>query len=108
VTLARLHALARRRRRRLAVLAVMLSLAGAVVVAHSVLGEGHMGDGTATCLAVMTVGGVALLGLTRAPAAVLRAPLSSPLPLVAPAVVALPAPVPRSRAGPAVLQVFVR
>lgn len=108
MTFARLHALARRRRRRLALAVVMLSLAGAVVVAHGALGQGHMGDGTTMCMAVLAVGGAMLLGLTRARVALLRAPLMRPLPPRAPSVVALPIPAPLSRAGPAVLQVFLR
>ena len=86
----------------------MLSVGGAVVVAHSALGE-RIGDDPAMCLAVIAAGGAALLALTAVRAALLRAPLSR-LVGVAPRLVALPAPspAPRSRAGPAVLQVFLR
>jgi hypothetical protein len=108
VTFTRLHALARRQRRRVALLAVMLLLGGAVVFAHSAVGEGHMGDGTMMCLAVMTVGAAALIGLTRAAAQQLRARLVALAP-VAPVLGLAPSQVlPRTRAGPAFLQVFLR
>ena len=48
-----LNIVLRRRRRRIAVIAAMLTLAGAVVTAHSVMGADHMGDATAICLAVV-------------------------------------------------------
>jgi hypothetical protein len=109
VTFTRLHALARRQRRRAALLAVMLFLGGAVVVAHSAAGEGHMGDGMAMCLAVITAGAAAIVGLTRAAAELLRAPSAVLLPVpVMPCVPRRGRPLPRSRAGPAVLQVFLR
>lgn len=108
VTFDRLHALARRQRRRLGLLAVMLCLAGTVVVAHGALGEGHMGDGTLMCLAVMSATGASLLALTRANAALLRAPVLRLQPVLVPASIAPLPPTPRSRAGPAVLQVFLR
>jgi hypothetical protein len=84
----------------------MLFLGGAVVVAHGALGEGHMGDGATMCLAVMAAGGVALLGLTRARAALLRAPLHRLTPALGSVPVVSPSPVhPSPRAGPALLQV---
>lgn len=102
-----LNATLRRQRRRLAVLAVMLGLAGAVVTAHSVMGGDHMGDGVVMCLAV-------------AETAVIAVAVSLVVGLIAAHrrhwVIALPAlaefayvPEPRSapaRAGPPQLQVF--
>jgi len=91
-----------------AVLTVMLLLGGTVVVAHGAHGEGHMGDGTMMCLAVMTVGAVALIGLTRASAQQLRAPFVALAP-TAPVVVLTASSVrPRTRDGPAFFQVFLR
>jgi hypothetical protein len=107
VTFARLHALARRQRRRAALLVVMLSLAGAVVVAHGALGDGHMGDGTMMCLAMMAAGGLALLVLTRDRAELQRALRTRVAPACAPSSVAAPRPAPRRRGGPALLQVFL-
>ena len=108
VTFSRLHTIARRQRRGAALIALVLFLSCAVVLAHSSAGGEHMGVGTAMCMAVMSLGAVSLLGLTRALAQRLRAPFT-PYVLVAPprGVVAVPV-VPRSRAGPAVLQVFLR
>ena len=104
-----LNSALRRQRRRYTMLAVMLGLAGAVVVAHSALGHDHMGDtgdAIAMCLAVaetavVAVGAALALGtLMRRPLWVLAAPLAPELPF-------LPSPVDtRSRAGPPLLQVF--
>ena len=103
-----LNSALRRQRRRYTMLAVMLGLAGAVVVAHSALGHDHMGDtgdAIAMCLAVaetaVAVGAaLALSTLMRRPLWPLAAPLAPELPF-------LPSPVgTRSRAGPPLLQVF--
>jgi hypothetical protein len=99
----------RRQRRRFVTLAVMLVLAGVVVVAHSALGHDHMGDmgdAVVMCLAVAetAVVGVgaalALSALMRRPLRVLPAPLAPELAFV-------PSPIRiRVRAGPPLLQVF--
>ena len=100
-----LNSALRRQRRRYTMLAVMLGLAGAVVVAHSALGHDHMGA-IVMCLAVaetavVAVGAaLALSTLMRRPLWPLAAPLAPELPF-------LPSPVgTRSRAGPPLLQVF--
>jgi hypothetical protein len=97
----------RRNRRRLATLAVVLGLAGAVVSAHSVMAGDHMGDGVVMCLAVanaavIAVGAALLVGVAASQRR--RWLIAAP---------ALPAfaytPAPRSvpaRAGPPLLQVF--
>lgn len=96
----------RRQRRRLVVLAAMLTLAGAVVAAHSVTGGDHMGDGTVMCLAVAGTAAVAigaavvLSALAWRPRWPVPASLYRQLRFVA-------APVSiRARAGPPALQVF--
>ena len=80
-----LNSALRRQRRRLAVLAVMLGLAGAVVVAHSAMGHDHMGDiggAVVMCLAVaetavVAVGAaLALSAWMRRPRWLLPAPLA--------------------------------
>jgi hypothetical protein len=88
-------------------LAVMLGLAGAVVVAHSATGGDHMGDAMVMCLAVaetavLAVGTALVVGLAVArrprwlmPAPVLHASAYVPAPRTVPA-----------RAGPPRLQVF--
>ena len=104
-----LNSALRRQRRRYTMLAVMLGLAGAVVVAHSALGHDHMGDmgdAIVMCLAVaetavVAVGAaLALSTLMRRPLWLLAAPLAPELPFV-PSLVGT-----RSRAGPPLLQVF--
>ena len=103
-----LNSALRRQRRRYTMLAVMLGLAGAVVVAHSAMGHDHMGDAGAIvmCLAVAETAvlaagaALALSAWMRLPLWVLAAPLAPELPF-------LPSPVgTRSRAGPPLLQVF--
>jgi hypothetical protein len=99
----------RRQRHRMAMLAVMLGLAGAVVVAHTAMGRDHMGDmgdAVVICLAVaetaVLAAGAALASRAwmRRPLPVLAAPLAPELP-------SLPSPVgARSRASPPLLQVF--
>ena len=105
-----LNSTMRRQRRRLTMFAVMLGLAGTVVVAHSAMGHDHMGDvgeALVTCLAVaetaVAAAGVALaLGawMRRRPLC-LVAQLSKPETRFIPAPASVPA-----RAGPPLLQVF--
>lgn len=101
----RLQRWARRRRARVGLLAVVVCLAGAVVVTHSALGERHMGHGIAMCLAVMGAGGAALLARTTW-TDTRRAPRGPVVRMPALAVVIVRPPVARARAAPAVLQVF--
>jgi hypothetical protein len=102
-----LNIVLRRQRRRIAVIVAMLTLAGAVVTAHSVMGADHMGDATAMCLAVVetaviAVGGALIVGVAMARRPHWRAMIS-----VAPQQPAASAPARiRARAGPPVLQVF--
>jgi hypothetical protein len=105
----RLNSALRRQRRRLATVAVVLGLAGAVVVAHTAVTHDHMGDmgGTiAMCLAVVETAVVAI-GAALALSASMRRPLwLAPVPLdpdlpVAPSPVGI-----RARADPCLLQVF--
>jgi hypothetical protein len=96
----------RHRRRRIAMLAVMVALAGAVVTAHSVMAGDHMGDGLVMCLAVVE-GAVVAVGVAVAVAALALRPQC----LIALPVLVEFAHVPtvlgvRARAGPARLQVF--
>lgn len=96
----------RRQRRRMAALAVVLALAGAVVATHSVMSHDHMGDAALTCLAVAQTA-VLAVGATLAAGAFARRSLPLP-PLLAPAgprFVVSPVE-PRARAGPPSLQVF--
>ena len=99
----------RQQRRRLTMMAVMLALAGTVVVAHSAMSHDHMGDvGEAVlmCLAVAETAvaavGVALaLGVRMRRPLWLLAQLAAPEPRFFPAPASVPA-----RAGPPLLQVF--
>jgi hypothetical protein len=104
---AALNSTLRRQSRRLAVLAVVLGLAGAVVTAHSVMAGDHMGDGVAMCLAVaetavIAIGTALVVGVAVARQA--RWLIGAP---ELPAFGYIPAPrtVP-ARAGPSLLQVF--
>ena len=104
-----LNRVLRRQRRRFVTLAVMLGLAGALVVAHSAMGHDHMGDvggAIVMCLAVAETAVVAV-GAALALGAWMRRPLRLlPAPL-APEPSFVPSPVvARSRAGPPLLQVF--
>jgi hypothetical protein len=97
----------RRQRRRLATLAVMLSLVGAVVVAHSAMGHDQTGSALVTCLAVAETAVVGV-GVALALGAWMRRPrwlVTAPLEPRPAAFVASPAGV-RVRAGPPGLQVF--
>ena len=104
---AALNAALRRQRRRLAMVAIMLGLAGAVVTAHSIMAGDHMGDGVMMCLAVaetavIAIGAALVVGVTMALRA--RGLIAAP---GFPACTYVPAPrsVP-ARAGPPLLQVF--
>ena len=102
-----LNSVLRRQRRRIAVIAAMLSLAGAVVTAHSVMGVDHMGDATAMCLAVVETAVIAVGGALIVGVALARRPHWLVLIPAAPEQPAASAPARiRARAGPPVLQVF--
>ena len=96
----------RRERRRVAVLAAVIALAGAVVTVHSLATHDHLGDAAVMCLAVaetaVAAAGVAILLRSRR--------LGATHPVVAPSrlefAAAHSAPAPRARAGPPRLQVF--
>ena len=104
-----LNSALRRQRRRYTMLAVMLGLAGAVVVAHTAVGHDHMGDtgdAIAMCLAVAETAVVAV-GAALALSAWMRRPLWVLAAPLVPELAFLPSPVDtRSRAGPPLLQVF--
>ena len=104
-----LNSTMRRQRRRLAMLAVMFGLAGAIVVAHGAMGHDHMGaagEAVLMCLAVAETAVVAV-GVALAVGARRRRPLwpVSLLPEIEPRFTPAPASVP-ARAGPPLLQVF--
>ena len=99
----------RRQRRRLTMLAVMLALAGTVVVAHSAMGHDHMGDvgeAVVMCLALAETAVVGV-GLALAHGMLMLRPrwrLAQALTRESgfiPAASGVPA-----RAGPPLLQVF--
>jgi len=98
----------RRQRRRLAMLAVMLGLAGTVVVAHSATGHhmGDLGEAVVMCLAVAETAAVAA-GVALALGAWTRRPLwlvaAPPLPEL---LHMAAGPGVRPRAGPPALGVF--
>lgn len=104
--LTRMNHVLRHPRRRLVALGAVFALAGAVLTAHGVLADGHMGDAVVMCVAlaqsaIFAAGGALGTGtLLRARARLLPAPA-----VPAPAVLAAPLRV-RARAGPRVLQVF--
>jgi hypothetical protein len=108
--LGRLARLLRSERRRLVTIAIVAGLAGGVVVAHSALAMDHMDESAATCLAVLDAGllasGVALLR-RRARSGPLHRALWVPQPVPDTLFRTPQGPV-RSRAGPAILQVFRR
>jgi hypothetical protein len=106
-----LNQLRRRYRQRLAAVVLALALCCLLVAAHSALAERHMGGDMAVCLGVAQT---AALALSIAVAMVAATRQTLPCPswdrslALTPARVARRRPVPRSRAGPAVLQVFRR
>lgn len=102
-----INSMIRRQRRRLMTLAIVLSLASVVVVAHSVMAGDHMDDGAVMCVAVLQVAALAAAAVAAGvPAAVLRVHWST-LAVLGPSLTLLAfPPQPRARAGPAALQVF--
>jgi hypothetical protein len=102
-----LNRVLRRQRRRMAVIVAMLTLAGAVVSAHSVMGADHMGDATALCLAVVETAVIAVGGALIVGVALARRPHGFALFPAAPEQPAKSGPARiRAHAGPPVLQVF--
>jgi len=103
-----LNRLRRRHRHRLAAVLLALTLGCAVVAAHSVLADRHMGDNMAVCLAVAQTAALFLAVAIAAGSAAnaLRPCLLHGRVLAPAAWPTVTAPQPRSRAGPAVLQVF--
>jgi hypothetical protein len=100
----------RRQRRHLTMLAVMVALAGAVVVAHSAMSHGHTGnagEAVVTCLAVAETAVVAAGVALALGAWMRRRPLwlGAQHPEPVSDFIAAPASVP-ARAGPPLLQVF--
>ena len=103
-----------RNRRRLALLAVLGALVLGLAVEHSGLGHGEMGGGDmgeviSTCLGVVTAGAL-LVGAGALLRARPRRVIPPREPFAVPAV-AMPAPAPGSplsRAGPSLIQVFLR
>jgi hypothetical protein len=98
----------RRHRRHAALLVAVVSLAAAVIAAHSAMAGDHLGGAAAICLAVVEVTGAAvILAAPSAPSLPARARrqmgVRKPAGLVPVRVAGAPA-----RAGPAVLQVFRR
>lgn len=104
-----LNQLRRRHHQRLAALLLALMLGWLVFAAHSALAERHMGNDMAACLAIAQTAALALAvlivaGATARPVSPGSAGAHAALrPPIAPA--RRPSP-PRSRAGPAFLQVF--
>jgi hypothetical protein len=93
-------------RRRLVTLAVILGLAGAVVVAHSAMHHDYMGDAIVMCLAVVET---AIVGVGVAVALGARVHASRWPMHEAPPRRLEPMPAPsgiRARAGPSALQIF--
>lgn len=104
-----LNQLRRRHRQRLAAVLLALALCCLLVAAHSALAERHMGDDMAICLAVAQTAALAL-SIAVAIVAATRPTLpcntwDRRLALI-PILLGCQPPIPRSRAGPAVLQVF--
>ena len=104
-----LNSLVRRQRRHVAVFTTVVGLAGAVVVAHSAMGHGHVhdvGGVVVMCLAVTETAAVAV-GVAVALGAWLRRPVRrlAQVPGPRPGFRRAPASVP-ARAGPPLLQVF--
>lgn len=101
----------RRHRKRLAALFAALALGSLVFAAHGALAERHMGDEMATCLATAQTAAMALAVMIAAVGASGWAPLSpawirAQAHVHAPAHQARARPIARTRAGPAVLQIF--
>jgi hypothetical protein len=100
---AAINRLLRRYRRRLVVVALVLSIGGAVAVHHGGIDELHMGEAMVVCLAVLPVlaAGAAVGRMTLG-----RRHTLDPFRL--PPLVAVLPPVPRARASPVVLVVLRR
>lgn len=101
----RIRALLRRRRRHLALISVVVALAGAIVVHHSVMADSSMGHGMGAvaqiCLGVFAAVGAAVLAIAIGILA-----LGPRRALLVPALRALPGvrgPIARARDGPALL-----
>ena len=104
-----LNALRRRHPHRLAAVLLALALCWLLIAAHSALAERHMGDDMAVCLAVAQTAALVLAVAIAAVAAVttvLPRPTWRRLDIAPGMWFARCAPEPRSRAGPAFLQVF--
>lgn len=104
-----LNQLRRRRRQRLGAVLLALALCCLLVAAHSALAERHMGDDMAVCLAVAQTAALALsIAVVIVAATRHSRPCASSDFGLAPTQSRPNSqpPVPRSRAGPAVLQVF--
>lgn len=105
-----INAFLRRQRRRLLLLATLLTLGGAVAGAHGAMAQDHMGHGMVMCTAVLEAAALAVAAavLLGVPAAI-RLPRWMAVAAVPPSdpVALRPAPGhPRARAGPALLQTF--
>lgn len=101
-----INSVVRRQRRRLVTLALVLSLASVVVIAHSAMGDDHIDDGAVMCVAVLQVAALAAAAVAAGLPTAALSVRSAVLPLVPRlAILAFP-PQPRARAGPAALQVF--
>lgn len=106
-----LNQLRRRHRQRLAAAFLVLALCCLVVAAHSALADRHMGDDMAVCLAVAQTAALALsiaIAVLATAQQILPGPQWDRHLVLRPVRVPRLPPVPRSRAGPAVLQVFRR
>ena len=102
-----INSVIRRQRRRMVTLALVLSLAGVVVLAHSAMGEDHMDSGTVMCVAVLQVAALAAVAVAaRRPQAVLPVRWSAHRVLGPRLLLLAFPPQPRARAGPAALQIF--
>ena len=100
------HSFFQDQRRRLLGLVVVLALAGSVAAAHSVLAEDHMGGAAKVCLAVAETAALAVV-VVGAASALAPARFTVAIPWAG-ATTTPPSPTvwTRSRAGPALLQVF--
>jgi hypothetical protein len=95
-------------RRRLAVVAVVITVSAGVLTAHSALAENHMGMETSICLAVLDAGLIAT-GIALIVRLTGRRLLARVLSVVAlPDALSRSQPAPRIRAGPMFLQVMRR
>lgn len=102
----RIRVVLRQGSRRVAVLCAVIALGAAVTAAHSSVGDDHMGEAVAMCLAVLIVGGAAVAALPALGRWIPQPP--RPLDARAPTMPALPAydAARRARGDPPFLQVF--